>query len=150
MKKIFACVLAAAAAFALISCSKKEAASSASTEKATAAIRVAMVTDYGDITDQSFNQTTYAACKEFAAENNLDFKYYKPSGDSTEARVSSINAAIQDDYNVLVLPGFAFAEALVKTVDDNPEITFIALDVSEFDVTSSAEGMGKRDRKSVV
>ena len=26
---------------------------------------VAMVTDYGDITDQSFNQTTYEACKAF-------------------------------------------------------------------------------------
>ena len=25
-------------------------------------IRVAMITDYGDITDQSFNQTTYEAC----------------------------------------------------------------------------------------
>ena len=150
MKKIFACVLAAAAAFALISCSKKEpvpSATSSDSASSSAKIRVAMVTDYGDITDQSFNQTTYAACKEFAAENSLDFKYYKPSGDSTEARVSSINAAIQDDYNVLVLPGFAFAEALVKTVDDNPEVTFIALDVSEFDVTSSAEAMGKSNWK---
>ena len=27
--------------------------------------RVAMITDSGDITDQSFNQTTYEACKEF-------------------------------------------------------------------------------------
>ena len=28
-------------------------------------VRVAMITDYGDITDQSFNQTTYEACKAF-------------------------------------------------------------------------------------
>ena len=27
--------------------------------------RVAMITDYGDITDQSFNQTTYEACKAY-------------------------------------------------------------------------------------
>ena len=27
--------------------------------------RVAMITDSGDITDQSFNQTTYEACKAF-------------------------------------------------------------------------------------
>ena len=25
--------------------------------------KIAMITDYGDITDQSFNQTTYEACK---------------------------------------------------------------------------------------
>ena len=89
------------------------------TTKTTAAMKVAMVTDYGDITDQSFNQTTYEACKEFAEANGLAFQYYKPSGDSTEARVSSINAAIQDDFNVIVLPGYAFAEAIVKTVRRN-------------------------------
>ena len=38
--------------------------------------RVALITDYGDITDQSFNQTTYEACKMFCAENSIDFEYY--------------------------------------------------------------------------
>ena len=33
---------------------------------------VAMITDYGDITDQSFNQTTYEACKAFAEENRSE------------------------------------------------------------------------------
>ena len=28
-------------------------------------MRVAMITDYGDITDRSFNQTTYEACKKW-------------------------------------------------------------------------------------
>ena len=45
--------------------------------------RVAMITDYGDITDQSFNQTTYEACKAFCETNGLDFEYFKPAGDST-------------------------------------------------------------------
>jgi len=31
--------------------------------------KVAMITDYGDITDKSFNQTTYEACKAFCEEN---------------------------------------------------------------------------------
>ena len=34
---------------------------------------VAMITDYGDITDQSFNQTTYEACKEFCEANGLHY-----------------------------------------------------------------------------
>ena len=45
--------------------------------------KVAMVTDYGDITDQSFNQTTYEACKEYCDGAGLDFKYYKPNDNST-------------------------------------------------------------------
>lgn len=139
MKKIILSICAIAlATVSFVSCSKK----ANTTAAASAAMKIAMITDYGDITDQSFNQTTYQACKEYAEAAKLDFKYYKPSGDSTEARVSSINAAIQDGYNVLVLPGFAFAEALVKTVDDNTDVKFIALDVSEFDVISAA---GKDD-----
>lgn len=137
MKKILSvAVFAAFALTSFISCNKKE-------EAKSAGVRVAMVTDYGDITDQSFNQTTYEACKAFAGAKNLDFQYFKPANDSTESRVSSIEAAIQEDYNVIVLPGFAFAEALVKVVDDYPEVKFIALDVSEFDVTSAASAFGK-------
>lgn len=37
------------------------------------AMKVAMITDYGDITDQSFNQTTYEACKAFSEANSLGF-----------------------------------------------------------------------------
>ena len=37
--------------------------------------RVALITDNGDITDRSFNQTTYEACKTFCAENCVDFEY---------------------------------------------------------------------------
>ncbi len=138
MKKLVSVALCVAVALSsFVSCNKK------SGEAKSAEVRVAMVTDYGDITDQSFNQTTYEACKAFSSAKGLDFQYYKPANDSTESRVSSINAAIQDEYNVIVLPGFAFAEALVKVVDDYPEVTFIALDVSEFDVTSAAKAFGK-------
>ena len=141
MKKILLglmCTVLAAASF--VSCNKKKV-----VEEEKITLRVAMVTDYGDITDQSFNQTTYEACKSFCESRGLDLRYYKPANDSTEARVSSINAAIQDDYNVVVLPGFAFSEALVKTVDENPEVTFVALDVSEFDVLTAAKAFGKPD-----
>ena len=53
-------------------------------------MRVAMITDYGDITDQSFNQTTYEAAKAWCEENGIDFTYYKPAGDSTAERVAMV------------------------------------------------------------
>ncbi|MBQ6699608.1 MAG: BMP family ABC transporter substrate-binding protein, partial [Oscillospiraceae bacterium] len=48
-------------------------------EPAEADVAVAMITDYGDITDQSFNQTTYEACKEFCEAEGLAFEYFKPA-----------------------------------------------------------------------
>ncbi len=141
MKKIIsvfaACFLAASL---FISCSKKEILSPDS-------LNIAMITDSGDISDQSYNQTTYEACKEYAEANNLAFKYYKPADDSTEARIASIDIAIQEGYNAIVMPGYLFAEAFVKVVDENPDITFIGLDISEFDLANAAKDLDKENWK---
>ncbi|MBO2527599.1 MAG: BMP family ABC transporter substrate-binding protein [Clostridiales bacterium] len=99
---------------------------------------VAMVTDYGDITDQSFNQTTYEAGKAWCEERGVDFTYYKPTGDSTAERVAMIDQAVAEGYNVLLLPGFAFAGAIVETCELYPDVYYIALDVSEFDLQDAA------------
>lgn len=112
-----------------------EATAAESTEAAAASdMKVAMVTDYGDITDQSFNQSTYEACKAFGEANGCDFTYYKPEGDSTAERVAMIDKAVSDGYNVIVMPGFAFAEAITETAEMYPDVKFVALDVSEFDL----------------
>ena len=97
-------------------------------------MKVAMITDYGDITDQSFNQTTYEACKAYCDPAGIPFEYYKPAGDSTPERVAMIDAAVADGYNIIVLPGYAFAEAIKETADMYPDTTFIALDVGEGDL----------------
>lgn len=97
-------------------------------------MKVAMITDYGDITDQSFNQTTYEASKAFCEANGLSFKYYKPAGDSTEARVASVEQAIQEGFNVIVMPGYAFGATVVEVAETNPDVTFVALDVSKGDL----------------
>ncbi len=106
----------------------------AETTEAGDKMMIAMVTDYGDITDQSFNQSTYEACKAFAEANNAEFTYYKPEGDSTAERVAMIDKAVSDGYNVIVMPGYAFAEAIVETADMYPDVKFVALDVSEYDL----------------
>ena len=90
---------------------------------------VAMVTDYGDITDQSFNQSTYEACKAFCEEYKLGFKYFKPVGNTTADRVSMIEAAIDEGYNVIVMPGYAFAGAIVEAAPNYKDVKFVALDV---------------------
>ena len=110
------------------------------TEPAATDIKVAMITDYGDITDQSFNQTTYEACKAYCDPAGIPFEYYKPAGDSTPERVAMIDAAVADGYNVIVMPGYAFAEAIKQSAENYPTTTFIALDVGEGDLDPNGEG----------
>ena len=132
LSKILAIVLALVMVFALVAC--KSGTETKTEEPAKAAVKVAMITDYGDITDQSFNQTTYEACKAFCEGKKLDFQYYKPASDSDEDRISSIEKAIDDGFNTIVMPGYAFGPAIKATAEKNADVTFIALDVSEFDL----------------
>ena len=99
-----------------------------------ASYKIAMITDSGDITDMSFNQTTYESSKAFAEANGLDFQYYKPTEDSDEARIASFNNAVADGYNVVVVPGYLFGNMIVAVADQNPDVTIIALDVSAGDL----------------
>ena len=96
--------------------------------------KVAMITDYGDITDQSFNQTTWEAVVEFGETNDIQTQYYKPTDDSTASRVASVELAIADGYNVIVMPGYAFGGTIVEVASQYPNVKFIALDVSKGDL----------------
>ena len=110
MKKFLALLLALVMSLSLVACGGGDdtaADGGADAEDGgnaeTAAYQVAMITDYGDITDQSFNQTTYEACQEFCDAEGLQFEYYKPAGDSTAERVAMVDAAVADGYNVIVM-----------------------------------------------
>ena len=136
-KRIFALMLAMAMVMSLVACGGGGS-SSGGGEGEASDMRVAMVTDYGDITDQSFNQTTYEAAKAYCSNNSVDFTYYKPEGDSTAERVAMIDKAVADGYNVIVMPGYAFAEAIVESAPNYPDVKFVALDVSEYDLCTAA------------
>ena len=100
--------------------------------------KIAMVTDYGDITDQSFNQTTWEAVVKFGQDNNVPTKYYKPVANDTASRVASVELAIADGYNVIVMPGYAFGGTIAEVSGKYPDVKFIALDVAAGDLLEAA------------
>lgn len=139
-RKIMAMLLAAAMTGSLAGCgsTQDKNAADASEQK----MKVAMVTDYGDITDQSFNQMTYEACKAWGKENDIEFNYYKPQSDSDEARTASVDQAVADGANVIVLSGYVFAPTVIDESDLYPEVKFLALDVSAGDICEKGIGEG--------
>ena len=129
MKKILALLLVLVMALSLVACGGEQPA-----EEKGGEYKVAMVTDYGDITDQSFNQTTWEAVMKFGEDNGVEYKYYKPTTNDTAGRVAMVELAIAEGYNIIVLPGYAFGGTIYEVQDVYPEVKFIALDVAEFDV----------------
>ncbi len=105
-------------------------------------MNIAMITDSGDITDQSFNQTTYETSKAWAEANNVPFTYYKPDSDSDEARSASVDQAVAGGANVLMMPGYMFAAAVVEKAKLYPDVKFVALDVGAGDLLEKGVGEG--------
>ncbi len=125
MKKIIALLLVAVMALSMVACNASNSGKG---------YRVAMVTDYGDITDQSFNQTTWEAVVAFGEANKIETKYYKPTTNDTASRVASVELAIADGYNVIVMPGYAFGATIAKVSKEYPDVKFVALDVAKGDL----------------
>lgn len=159
-KKLLSVILAAAMVLSITACGSEAASdTAATTETADAAAteattettdaapaatnsdyKIAMITDSGDITDMSFNQTTYEACKTFAEANGIEFTYKKPDGDTDDARIAMVDAAVAEGYNIIVMPGYLFAATVVEETPKYPDVKFIALDMSAGDLLSAALG----------
>ncbi|MCH3961440.1 MAG: BMP family ABC transporter substrate-binding protein [Solobacterium sp.] len=142
MKKLVSALLAGVMATSLVACSSSASSSSSTASASSAAatdMKIAMITDYGDITDQSFNQNTYEASKAFAEKNNCKFTYKKPASNADQDRVSSMEEAIEEGYNVIVMPGYAFAPAIVEVAPKYADVKFVALDVSQSDLDTASK-----------
>ena len=92
MKKLISMLLALVMVLSLAACGGSENTPDAGTTE----YKVAMITDYSDITDQSFNQTSYEGCKAYCDPNGVDFNYFKPMQDNDAERIAMVDAAVSE------------------------------------------------------
>lgn len=139
MKKILSILLAAALLLslaALAACGPKEPSPSQSPAGATegtpstasGTYEIALVTDVGNIDDKSFNEASWNGVKSYAEENGVTYAYYRPSEDSTAARLETIGTAIDKGAKVIVCPGYLFEDAIYEAQTKYPEVQFLLLD----------------------
>ena len=144
MKKILALLLVLAMALSLVACGSSEApkaeepkaeAPKAEAPAAGVITKVALITDVGTIDDESFNQACWEGTEEWCKANGLEYTYYQPTEDSTDARILSIAQAISEGYNAIVMPGYLFGATLLTVMEEYPDVYFIAVDVGAGDLT---------------
>ena len=97
--------------------------------------KVALVTDVGTIDDESFNQACWQGVEKWCKENNIEYTYYQPTEDSTDARVLSVSQAISEGANTIVMPGYLFGPTILTVQDEYPDVYFIAVDVAAGDLS---------------
>ena len=153
MKKILALLLVLAMTLSLAACGSKPAetaattateapaatdapAAPAETEAPAAGVaKVALVTDVGTIDDESFNQACWQGVEAWCKRNNVEYTYYQPTEDSTDARVQSVAQAIAEGADTIVMPGYLFGATLTVVMEEYPDVHFIAVDVASGDLT---------------
>ena len=141
---------AAAAAAALTACggsssststassaaASSTAASSAAEGGAEKIVKVALTCDTGTIDDESFNQACWAAVSGYMGD---DCQYYIPEADaSDEDRETMIRQAVNDGADVIVCVGYLYGASLAWAADQYPDVKFIAIDVTQFDIGTDA------------
>jgi basic membrane protein A and related proteins len=142
MKKLLTLFLVLLGAFALASCEAQT-------------YEIAMVTDSGDIDDKSFNQGTWEGIVEFAEDNDLTYKYYKPTEVSDVAYVAAIDLAVAAGAKVVVTPGFLFEPAVYVAQTKYPDVLFVLIDgvphpgdYSVFEVADNTRSILFREEQS--
>lgn len=89
---------------------------------------IAMVTDAGDIDDESFNQGTWEGIVEYADENDYTRRYYRPAEVSDSAYINAIDLAVQGGAEIVVTPGFLFETAIFESQDTHSDVNFVLID----------------------
>ena len=146
MKKILALLLALVMVLSLAACGGSETpdtdapavenpGNDAPAVEAGVITKVALVTDVGTIDDESFNQACWEGVEEWCNANGVEYTYYQPTEDSTDARVLSIAQAVSEGYNTIVMPGYLFGATLTMVMEEYPDVYFIAVDVAAGDLT---------------
>ena len=136
MKKWLICFLALALALCFAACGpaqEEEGSEAAEAEESAVPadddeLYVALVTDVGNIDDQSFNQACWEAVSEFAEEFDLEYAYYRPANQSEDAVAAAIDSAAAEGVDVMVCPGSLFETILYDMQFKYPQISFLMID----------------------
>jgi basic membrane protein A len=123
MKKFLAILLALVLVLGLVACG-----GSNEPVEEDSSYEIAMITDIGSIDDKSFNQGTWEGVVAYADANDVTCKYYKPTEQSTEAYLNSIQLAVEGGAKVVVTPGFLFEVPIFQAQDLYKDVTFILVD----------------------
>ena len=145
MKKNLSFILSLCMLITLCACgssSRLEERSETGKISASEEMHVALITEYGDITNQVFDEAVYKACEDYCKDQHIDLNLYSPGEGTTEARKAVVDSAVSEGYNVIIMYGAVSTAALVESAEKYADIKFIGLGITDWDVL--AETLGEK------
>jgi len=132
MKKVIALAMSAAVIMTtLVGCGSKTASTGTKpTEetKATVNYKVAMVTDTGGVSDQSFNQSSWEGLQAFGKSTGAKVSYVE-SKQETDYN-TNLDKLVDAENNLIWGVGFALADAILNAAKANKDVNYAIVDNS--------------------
>lgn len=97
--------------------------------------KVALITDGDSIDDKGYNQACWEGIVAWCTSKNIPYTYYQPTEGYHDAYVVSIDQAVSEGANVIVMGGSLFSTALIEQQERYPEVYFIGPDIGYVDMT---------------
>ncbi len=92
-------------------------------------LRVGILTDVGVINDNSYNQGIWEGVKLYEKVNsNIDIHYIQPIRDTTSEYLRGIDDLVALGYELIIVPGSKFTEAVSIAQEKYPDIYFALID----------------------
>ncbi len=134
MKKFMAILLTIVLVFGLTACGAKDntGEENTSTENEVEVTEegdefsIALVTDTGGIDDKSFNQGTWEGIENFSEETGAKITYSQSNSDADY--IPNLSAFSEEEYDLIVAPGFLFLESMLIVSENFPEQKFLLVD----------------------
>jgi len=89
-------------------------------------LRIAMVTDFGGVNDNSFNQSAWEGLQQFSEQSGVEVKYLQSQTDADY--VPNLNTFVQEGWDLTWGIGFLLAEAMNTVASQNPDAKFAIID----------------------
>ena len=101
---------------------------------------VALLTDFGNIDDKSFNEASWNAIVDFTKKHEYSKDFFRSVvHDDADARLKAVDKAIEAGADVLICPGFTFASTVYEKQTQYPDVHFLLIDTEPADASGNVK-----------
>lgn len=98
--------------------------------------KVVFLTDSSEIYDDGFNQSIWEGVQDFARDYNVECTNYVPQDMDEDTIKEIVSEAVSNQADVIVMAGSDYGRHLGVLQKEFEDVTFIAMDVPEENITS--------------
>ena len=122
INRIIASLMAVAVAVTLAGCGSDE------QSESDKPVDVVLVTDYGTIDDNSYNQGAWDGIKQYAEEAGLAYEYYQPEDNDNDSIMAQFKRGVKNGAKLFVCPGTMLEVPVYNAMKKYDDVSFILVD----------------------